>query len=174
MEVSADVSKPYTLSWLSKMLRGSAIIGAILSIIHPELYSAGIETMKMLAASPENVHKGEQLGQVLQVWSAPFNVISTINNRETPLHRDNGSGHAWFDMLIPLGHYKNGRLDLPGLGLTLRYDPRTIVAFTGRLLRHGASCPGDRACMAYYMRHQVVKQVTGLNPDWMDMALYAI
>jgi len=136
------------------------------------LFKAGMEAMKELATSPENIHKGEQLIRVLGVWCTPFSVISSISNRDTPPHRDVGSGHQWFDILVPLGKYENGWFELPGLGLTLKYDPRTIVAITGRVLRHGAFCPGDRVCLAYYMRQQVVKQLTGLNPGWMDMSIY--
>ena len=37
------------------------------------------------------------------------------------------------DILVALGEYENGRIEFPGLGSRLKYDPGTIVAFMGRL-----------------------------------------
>ena len=34
---------------------------------------------------------------------------------------------------LALGEYENGRIEFPGLGSRLKYDPGTIVTFMGRL-----------------------------------------
>lgn len=172
MEVSAELMKDHTLVWLEKCLTGSALVGGILSIIHPELYQVGIEALKKLNAGHAHVVKGERLPEILRYWSSPFSVISVISNRETPFHGDNGSAHPWFDILVPLGKYENGRIELPGLGMRFRYNPGTVFGLLGRVLQHGATCPGDRVCVAYYMREQVVKKLALPKPSWMNVAEY--
>jgi hypothetical protein len=166
LDVSAEVKKHHTLEWLRTQIQISAIVGGILAIIHPELYSAGVEALRALKAHPRTITKGERLPAVLKVWSSPFTAITAISNRDTPYHRDNGSGHPWFDILLAVGDYQNGCLELPGLGMRLKYDPGTAVALTGQVLQHGASCPGDRACIAYHMKSNVVEELGLSSPSW--------
>jgi len=154
-------------------MRASALVGGILSVVHPELYSAGIECLRVLNNDPGSVHKGKALAAVLKVWSSPFTAITTISNRETPYHRDNGSAHSWLDILVALGEYENGRIEFPGLGMRLKYDPGTVVAFTGRVLQHGASCPGDRACIVYHMKLNVVEKLGATLPSWVNDSTFS-
>jgi hypothetical protein len=149
--------KGHTLVWLEKQSRTSAILGGILSIVHPELYAVEIMSLKLINDNANLVTKGDQLAAVLQGWSSPFTAITTISNRDTPYHRDNGSAHPWFDILLALGAYEHGRIEFPGLGLRCKYDPGAVVALAGRVLRHGATCPRDRACIAYHMKEKVIE-----------------
>ena len=155
-------------------MRASALVGGILSVVHPELYSAGIESIRALNADPGSVHKGENLATVLKIWSSPFTAITTISNRDTPYHRDNGSAHSWFDILVALGEYENGRIEFPGLGMRLKYDPGTIVAFTGQVLQHSANCPGDQVCIAYHMRLNVVQELGVTTPSWAHESTFSL
>lgn len=141
-------------------------MGGVLNIIHPELYGVGIEALRAFKEHPEKISKGEQLSAVLNVWSSPFTAITVISNRDTPYHRDNGANHPWFDILLAVGEYENGRLELPGLGMRFKYDPGTAVSLTGRVLQHGATCPGDRACIVYHMRSNVVQKLGIPSPLW--------
>jgi hypothetical protein len=152
----------------------SAIVGGILSIIHPELYLAGIRSLKVLNAEAGSIFKGEGLSAVLKIWSSPFTAITAISNRDTPYHRDNGSAHEWFDILVALGDYQNGRIELPGLGMRFKYDAGTVVALTGRVLQHGANCPGDRACIVYHMKENVLEELGIEKPSWVNNSLFAI
>ena len=145
LEVSAEVCKANTAAWLEMQMRASALVGGILSVTHPELYVAGIESLKVLNDDPSLVHKGEALAAVLKVWSSSFTAVTTISNRDMPYHRDNGSAHPWFDILVGLGEYQNRRIEFPGLGMRLKYDPGTVLAFSGRVLQHGANCPTEHA-----------------------------
>ena len=156
------------MAWLDLQMRASALVGGILSVIHPELYVAGVNCLKVLNKDPGLVHKGQALAAVLKVWSSPFTAITVISNRDTPYHRDNGSAHSWFDILVGLGDYKIGRIEFPGLGMRLKYDPGTILAFTGRVLQHGANCPGDRACVVYHMKSNVVRELGVTSPSWVN------
>jgi hypothetical protein len=162
------------MAWLKMQMRASALIGGILSVVHPELYAAGIDCLRALNDDPGSVHKGEALAAVLNIWSSPFTAITTISNRDTPYHRDNGSAHSWFDILVALGEYENGRIEFPGLGMRLKYDPGTVVAFTGRVLQHGANCPGDRACIAYHMKLNAVQELGVTTPSWVNETLLSL
>lgn len=172
MEVSAELMKSHTLDWVETQMRASALIGGILSIVHPELYSIGIASLKAIEAS-DSISKGDRLPEVLPIWGSPFTAITTISNRDTPYHRDNGSAHPWFDILMALGSYQNGRIEFPGLGMRFKYDPGTAVALTGRVLQHGAICSGDRACIAYHMKENVVEALGIEKVSWVQSSVYS-
>ncbi|KAF8956033.1 hypothetical protein BDZ97DRAFT_1607550, partial [Flammula alnicola] len=72
LEVSVELAKNHSLAWLRKQVRGSALVGGILSIIHPELYAAGMDALRQLNTDPRSVHKGNRLAEILRVWSSPF------------------------------------------------------------------------------------------------------
>ena len=110
-------------------------MGGILSIIHPELYTVGIASLKLLNQDSNSITKGDRLAAVLREWSSPLMAITTISNRDTSYHRDNRSAHPWFDMLLALGEYQQG--------IRFKYDLGAVVALAGRILRDGAACPGD-------------------------------
>jgi len=165
--------KENTTAWLKKQVRGSASIGGILSIVHPELFTAGVNSLKMMNETSDLICKGHRLAAVLRIWSSPFTAITTISNRDTPFHRDNSASHPWFDILLALGVYENGRIEFPGLGMRFKYDPGTVVAFTGRVLQHGASCPGDRACIAYHMKDNVIDKLGIKKPSWANRSIYS-
>jgi len=162
----------HTLEWVNKQMRVLAILGGILSVVHPELYSAGIAALKTMHKNLQSIHKGDRLPAVLKVWSLPFTAITAISNRDTPYHQDNGSAHPWFDILLTVGNYKNGRMELPGLGIRFKYDPGTVVALVGWVVQHGASCPGDRACIEYHMRKNVIEELGIQGPSWVNESIY--
>lgn len=147
------------------MRESSALVGAAMAIIQPELFKMGIEGIRALN-SIGVVSKAETLPMILQNWSAPFTGLSLMNNRRTPAHRDNGGGYRWMDLLITVGKYKRGLLDLPGLGIKVLYSAGTAVAVTGRIVRHAASAEGERLCVAYYMRENVVQKLCLGDPNW--------
>jgi len=93
------------------------------------------------------------------LWSTPFNGVSVISNRSTPLHRDCNSRKEWMDMLVALGMYNLGNLTVPGVGIEFVYNPGTVVGILGKVLQHGAECDGERACLAFYMRDKVQERL---------------
>ncbi|KIN94696.1 hypothetical protein M404DRAFT_114910, partial [Pisolithus tinctorius Marx 270] len=71
-------------------------------------------------------------------------------------------------MLVTVGDYEDCVLDIPTLGLQFLYNPGTVVAFSGRLLRHGvSSVGGNRCCFAYYMRDNIHNWIGIPRGDWM-------
>jgi hypothetical protein len=159
-------------SWLQQTKDFTALVGGILSIIQLDLYKLGYQALRDLANNPNSTDSPVELLCALRSWYSPFSALSVISNHITPLHRDLQGRPEWFDMLIALGEYDHGRLSLPGLGLVLRYNPGTIAAFSGKILQHGATCPGNRACIAYYMRDTVLERLKEPHISWTNIKLY--
>lgn len=117
----------------------------------------GLEAMEELPKHCQN--EG-----VYEIWASLFNGVQVMYNRTTPVHRDNSSSHAWFDLLVTIGPYNTCFLHLPGVGLYFAYSSGTVVGICGRLLRHEVfDFEGERLGLAYYMRKNVVKRL-GTNP----------
>jgi hypothetical protein len=112
LEVSAPLKQQQTSDqcnkWLGAMTETSALIGAILSIIHPDLYARGRETLLALGNKPEGIQEHELFMQVMQSWSSPFSGMSVVSGRQCPIHRDTQGMHSWFDMLATFSEYDDG------------------------------------------------------------------
>lgn len=138
----------------------------MLWVMHPALFAAARETLIQF-------NQQDDLQEVLSKWTSVFNGLSVISNRETPIHRDNNSQPEWYDMLVTLGSYSNGIMELPGVGLRLRYNAGTVVGLGGKMLSHGvAASEGDRICYAYYMRDAVHYKADVPSPSWMRTDVY--
>ncbi|KAG1740136.1 uncharacterized protein EDB91DRAFT_1053398, partial [Suillus paluster] len=62
----------------------------------------------------------------------------------------------WFDILTTVGNYSNAHMSMPSLQLEFMYDPGVMIAFSGRIVRHGVhEIAGDRVAWAWYMRDSV-------------------
>ena len=134
-------------------------MGALLSIVHPELYKIGQEVLKKVVDNPEMVKDGEDVLEVLRLWTTPFSGYGLISNCTTPLHRDNNSQGPCFNSLTTIGEYEAGaRFKLKNLGLEVDYPSGTMVFLLGKLVQHGVSeINGNRVCIAQYMRDNMNK-----------------
>jgi len=128
--------------------------------------------LERLLSNPTVCKESEALVQILQLWYCPFSAVSVISNRSTLLHRDTGGRPQWLDFLIVIGDYQHGRFEVPGLGLTFKYNPGTALAFSGKIFRHGAHCDGDRACIAFYMRDNVLERLGLPVGSWLNGSQY--
>lgn len=97
--------------------------------------------------------------ELLKIWYPPFSALAVISNRSTPLHLDPGGRAEWLDLLLALGKYDHGRFALLAFGYTFKYNPGTMIAVSGKIFRHGATCVGDRASIAFYMRNNVLNRL---------------
>ena len=149
-----------------------ALIGGILSIIQPSLFDMGIQSLQQLESDPNLCDNPERLREVLRFWHAPFSAISVVSNRVTPLHCDTGGRAEWMDMLLALGEYDNGRFSVPAFGYKFKYNPGTIVALSSKIFRHGATCVGNRAAVAFYMRDNVLNRLGLPSGTWLQQADY--
>ncbi|KIM34639.1 hypothetical protein M413DRAFT_144266 [Hebeloma cylindrosporum] len=172
LRVSADLKHPESLQWLEKSKDAFALVGGILSIIHPQLYDLGIAALQKLHDDPAWCKEAKELTRILAIWHSPFSGASVISNRSTPLHRDTGGRAQWLEFLLALGEYEHGRFEVPGLGLTLKYNSGTGLAFSGKIFRHGAECVGNRACIAFYMRDNVLDRLSIPVGTWLNASHY--
>jgi hypothetical protein len=76
-----------TLGWLEETLESFTLMGAMLSIVHPELYEIGWEVLKKVTNNPEMVKDGEDVIKVLWLWMMPFSRYGLISNCTTPFIR---------------------------------------------------------------------------------------
>ncbi|EAU90730.2 hypothetical protein CC1G_03999 [Coprinopsis cinerea okayama7 len=146
------------IKFVDEMEESLALVGAILSVVHPELYEIGCHVMnEMRVADESQVKYPEQVHRVLKTWASPFTALSLIINRETIQHRDTSGPRYGMDILVTGGRYENGRFETPGLGLRWAYDPGTLVALLGKILLHGvAPVNGERWCLAHFWRERLV------------------
>jgi hypothetical protein len=155
--------------WLDCISQSNSILSAILAVIHPELYDAGQETFNHLRQ-----HSEIQPQDVLRRWTSVFNGVSMICNRLTPAHLDGNSRKQWYDLLVSLGSYRNCKLELLGLGVSLEYGPGTVVGLVGSTLEHEVShFEGDRVCYAYFMWDNVHEWAGVPGKSWMDTRCYS-
>lgn len=166
MEVGSALRKPAGRQWIADIEDTAALLGGIMAVINPGQYNAGVACIEAIANSRDNIEKAEFLGELLQVWSSPFNVISVMNNRDSPLHRDNGGGYSTMDLLLSVGEYRNCRFSVPGVGAELWNRTGTVIALAGRVVRHGASADGERLCVAHYTRETVCQAFQIPEPNF--------
>ncbi|KAI5993818.1 hypothetical protein F5J12DRAFT_785939 [Pisolithus orientalis] len=115
LRVSADLQMDASCEWSQQSYLPAAILSGALSIMHPGLYDTGRQAM-----------------QSLDTWLSQHNQDMHDALQHWPLSN-------WYDMLVTVGDYEDCVLDIPMLGLQFLYKPGTVVAFSGRLLQHGAS-----------------------------------
>lgn len=177
MEVSASLKLANAggggREWLSACATKIAVVTAALRIMHPELYKTGMAAMENLAAQSGDVRDPADLLEVLTVWPTVFNACSVISDRSCPFHRDNFSRPEWFDMMVTTGPYERAVMELPTVGLRLRYDSGTIVGLCGKVLTHGVSeHTGQRLSLTFYMRDNVHERVGTRACSWMEYSTY--
>ena len=168
-QVSKSLKTPEASVWLDEISESNLISSAILGVIHPVLYGAGLKTLTCLRQSPLIESQ-----DVLAKWTSVFNGVSVICNRLTPEHRDDQSRHHWYDLVISLGPYRNSNFELPGLGISLAYNPGTVVGLSGKMLGHAVpSFEGERVCYAYFMRDNVHEWAKVDGGTWTKTDYYA-
>lgn len=159
--------------FLQQTKETSALLAAILAVAHPELYVSGCKTFELLRADPDLTGSELELTLALEHWSSVFHGLSVMVNRETPLHRDMNTRPEWYDMLATVGTYTDAVLELPGLGIGLRYRSGTVVPISGKVLLHGvAKVDRDRVCLAYYMRDMMGNRVGSQPAGWFNYWTY--
>ncbi|KDQ49846.1 hypothetical protein JAAARDRAFT_109867, partial [Jaapia argillacea MUCL 33604] len=96
-----------TQPWLKSMLEGNAVMNAVLSVIHPDLYLVGSVAHGLLRESDSH-------SAVMEHWNSVYSGVTVIANRETPVHRDPNCRLGWFDLLATVGPYQYAELELRG------------------------------------------------------------
>ncbi|CAA7261898.1 unnamed protein product [Cyclocybe aegerita] len=112
------------------------------------------------------IDKGANLEDILELWALLFTSISIMNSCQTPVHRDSSGGFKCMDLLAIVSPYTNGKMDIPTVSIWVCYSAGTMVSITRRALLHATEATGERACFAYYMRHNVLKHLNLEEPGW--------
>ena len=166
MEVGASLRKPPAQVWIAEIQETMALLGGIQAVINPAQYRAGIACIESITNNPSQIAKSENLKELLVQWSSPFNVISVMNNRDSPLHRDNGGGYSMMDVLTSVGEYINCRFSVPGLAVEFWNRLGLVITLSRRVVRHRASAEGERLCIAQYSRETIFEELQIPEPDW--------
>ena len=138
----------------------------MLSIMQPELFKSGQEAFRWLVADPKASDNPKHLMEALKIWYAPFLALAVISNWSTPFHCNVGSRFEWLDFLLAPGNYDHGWFAVPAFGHTFKYNPGTLITFSGKIFQHGAKCTGDRACMVFHMHNNVLNRLGICAGSW--------
>jgi hypothetical protein len=131
-----------------------------------------IVIVKSLLSGPTDLFTNLFHDHLVSLWHLPFSALSVISNRSSPLHCDTGGWPEWMDLLLALGEYDNGRFGVPSFGYTFKYNLGTIIALSYKIFQHGATCEGNRAAIAFYMRDNVLNQLGLTSGTWLQQADY--
>jgi hypothetical protein len=140
-------------------------------LISPELFSARAKAIRMLKKG-EHVNKWHDN---VKLWPSFFSGLEVISNHKTPYHRDVHSAPAMYDFLVSGGNHTRTWLTLPDIKMKLLYNPGTVTAICGKVLRHGVlqwEKEKDRLCIAHFIRDRVHKCLSIPRPNWVTNTRY--
>jgi hypothetical protein len=148
-------------SWLNVMKETGMDVDTIFGLVHPQLFQVGtqaVEELKKRFSHEPNVKK----------WPCQTTGIGVIVNRKTPFHRDKGGNPSMYDILVAAGTYKSCLMELPDIDGFLEYNPGTVIALCGKVLRHGVRNweGGERICYPFYCRDNVHHRLDLQRTDW--------
>lgn len=149
-------------AWLARTEGALHLLNAVLAVAHPELHQAGEQALNVLRTS--GAHRKHRA--YAKKWTSVYTGVSVICNRACPPHRDPGGREDWYDMLLTIGRYARGVLNMPDLGATFDYNPGTAVLLTSKCIRHAVPpVEGERVCYAWFMRDDVLERLgVGVTP----------
>lgn len=144
-------------SFLTETRPFELLANAVTSVINPQLYLAGLQASNTIQALHPNMH-----------WASVWSGIALIVNRQTPNHRDSGGSLSMYDLLISAGTHQTCYIDITDLGAEFLYLPGTMLALSGKVLRHGVKSwsGGERICAAHFMKDGVHNRVGQPRPAW--------
>lgn len=150
------------------------MVDAVNSLVNPDQYKRGVELMSKLRTYSKDRGELAKIGAAAKDWPSSFSGISILANRKTQEHRDNGGHWAWYDMLLTAGSYTHCTLDLPDLDINIAYPPRSLIALTGKTLKHAVPDweGGDRICWAHFIRRMLLHKHQLVYPGWVQQQSY--
>jgi|SRR5215510_5564535 len=167
MGPSQTLRREHINPWLTEICAVEEELNMLLSLIGAELYAAGSKAMNELTSDPA-AHPH------VRAWPSVFSGISVISNRKTLAHRDQGGWPQCYDLLLAAGNYSNALFSVPDVGAEFQYNPGTVVAICGKVLRHAVYdwSGGERLCYAHFMRNNVHNRLQVKQTSWSSMQLY--
>jgi len=169
MEVAAELRTPEGQRWIAEMVQVNVLLGAIVKVIHPTTFATGAECVKAIGRS-NKIEKAGNLKDLMKVWTSPFPAASVINNRDTPLHRDNGATFESMDFLTSVGPFEYAKFMTPSLGCEFLFRSGTVIGLLGRIVPHAAEAVGERLCYAQYLREIILAPLNVEGPKWVNIS----
>jgi hypothetical protein len=155
MEVAAELRKPVARQWLATMEETNIFLGGVIGLIHPTTFKTGASCIWAIASNGQ-IQKAENLPELMKIWTSPCTAASVINNRNTPIHRDNGATYGSMDFLTSVGPFSIARFMVPTLGYEFYFKSGTCIGLLGRIVPHAAEAAGERLCYAQYLRENIL------------------
>ena len=131
--ISKELCTPEGATFVTDIQNVEIILNSIGILICQEQFEIGTTAIMRLKHGKDqrNTHENVKL------WSSFFSGIEVISNRKTPIHRDTLSATVHYDFLVSAGRHTGAWLDLPDIKSRLLYNPCTVTAICGKILRHG-------------------------------------
>ncbi|TFY54799.1 hypothetical protein EVJ58_g8649 [Rhodofomes roseus] len=144
--------------FLDEIKSTTALIMAIVGVIHPAQCEIGLSTNSRLADQDEG------LKNVFTHWPSCFSAVQVISNRVSPVHLDVGASYGSFDVLATVGKFSGGHIQFPTLSIDVDQRAGSVVAFAAHLLPHSvAEFEGDRVSFAWFLK-DAVGSWAGMEP----------
>ena len=142
-----------------------------MALVSPDLFSVGERTISRLKDPSSGLH---HFHPNLDLWTSIFSGVQVIVNRDTPSHRDSGAAPPMYDLLVSAGTHTSAALELLDLKAEFSYGPGTMVALSGRVLRHKVMGweGGERICLAHFVKDAVHDRLGLRRPPWSNQATY--
>jgi len=167
--MGAELRKPAVREWVSVMEESNLLLGGIIGVMNPSTFTTGVNCIKAVQSNVESIAKSEGIEDLLEIWTSPLLAASVINNRNTPVHRDNGATYCSMDFLTSTGSFTDGVFMVPGLGYRFLFKSGTLIGLLGRIVPHAADVSGERLCYAQYLREDVLHALGVEEPDWVNV-----
>jgi hypothetical protein len=121
----------------------------------------------MMHGSAKDASHAREVHRILSMTQSSFTGFSTIINRATPDHLDTKGPLYGMDLLQALGGGKGVYLNLPNLGVEMRFTPNSAILLTGKFLRHSVlEWRGrDRICVARWIRSSILDHFNIPHPQ---------
>jgi len=168
--VSQELRKDEGVRFIETIRNAEAVINGIAILICPQLHSIAAKAIEMVQEG-QHLHKWHDN---VKLWPSIFTGIEVISNRVTPDHRDAKAAAPVYDFLVSAATHQEAWLELPDVEAKLSYKPGTVVAISGKVLRHGVKDwdGGERICFAHFIRDAVHNRLKLPRPDWVSMKKY--
>jgi hypothetical protein len=159
---------------MADMIESSALMGALLSIIHLEMFHMAMQAFSCLAANSKFCKEGTEVLEILSSWFSPFSGYSLISNQITLGHQDTLAQPEGYNLLGMFRDYTNGVLEFSGLCITLDYPHGSLVTLCRKIIQHAVpAINGNQVCIAYYMRTNAHEQLQVPPVRWMTLDSYS-
>ncbi|GJE93296.1 hypothetical protein PsYK624_094550 [Phanerochaete sordida] len=150
-------------TWLSEGQECLALLSASLSIMHPPLLGAGLQSTFAI----RDAETDPSVRAAMDAWPCAFNFVEIITNCCVSRRRSTLTRPEWFDLMCSVGTHSDASLVLDGLNLSLDYSPGTLAAFSPRLIPYSIPMGSpDRIWYTFGMQNTLHKRYRIENPGW--------